>query len=124
MDEKNQKWYHSRFAREFAQYFGVATVMVGLGVGVGKCNEYESYGNAEEIRARAEAGSKLEYQRMKTIEEVVRAQGSRMTPEDFRDFLRENRLDGEGEPPEYPATIKGFMEGVKENLKDLESPGE
>ncbi len=123
MDEQNQKWYHSRFAREFAQYFGIATVMVGLGVGSGKCSEYNSYGEAAEIRARAEAGSKLEYQRMKTIEEIVRAQGSRVTPEDFRDFLRENRLDGEGEPPEYPGVLQDFMERLKDNLKDVESPG-
>jgi len=124
MDEENQKWYQSRFAKQFAEYLGIATVLVGLGIGVGKCNEYISYGNAEEIRAQAETSTRLEYQRLRTIEEIVRAQGSRMTAEELRGILKENSLDGEGESPEYSEVVESFINGVKRNLQDLESPGE
>ena len=91
-DNGGKKWYNAPSAKDIFQGISIAIVAVGIGVGVGYCSMLTSSGRAEETRAKGEVETRLEYQRMRTVEEIVRAQGTKMSPKQLEAFLERQGL--------------------------------
>lgn len=85
------KWYNSQFGRRVGEYLGYAALLVGLGI----CLSFLSSGPnhyTELEKAKVEAASRTEFQRLRTIEEIVRAQGAKLSSDDLSKLLKNNGL--------------------------------
>ncbi|MEK6950905.1 MAG: hypothetical protein AABX13_04245 [Nanoarchaeota archaeon] len=97
---EQMRWYNSEAALELTKElkYGLAKgimyllAAVGVGIGIGKMVSYEQEARAQARVLEVEAKNKVEYQRLRTLEEITRSFGPKMSPQEFKDFLREYKL--------------------------------
>ena len=87
-----KEWYNTHIVRTIGKGLAVAVAAVGIGYGCNLMGYPTTKFNAEVEKARLEATTKIEYQRLRTIEEIVRAQGNKITLEDLQMLLIKNNL--------------------------------
>jgi len=93
---EQEKWYQSEFGKTIGRYIGYAILVAGMGIGVGQflklsyAPEYKYL--TDKARIEIETKSRNEFQRLRTIEEIVRNLGQKMSPEELQQFLKENNL--------------------------------
>jgi hypothetical protein len=105
MAEGPANWYQIpeiRTALKYTAYgFFALALAVALPRGCGAAGDFvydAAYrGRVETERVRMEQTTRVECQRLEAIEELLRAQGKQMTPQELQQFLRENRLQGSEE---------------------------
>ena len=85
-------WYDTKVAKNISEGIAIGIAAFCILYGAGSCDEFRNREKIERHRITVEAASRIEYQRLRAIEEITRAHGDKVTLEQLGLFFDENGL--------------------------------